>query len=50
MKRSQSNNGVLKLSAGVTHTTMLLGGFIDTDVKSSKLTAGPLLEVWNPYQ
>ena len=50
MKRSQSNNGVLKLSAGVTHTALLLGGFIDTDVKDSKLTAGPLLEVWNPYQ
>ena len=45
MKRSQSNNGVLKLFAGVTRTALLLGGFIDTDVKDSKLTAGPLLEV-----
>ena len=50
MKRSQSNNGVLKLSADVTYTALMLGGFIDTDVKDSRLTAGPLLEVWNPYQ
>ena len=35
MKRPQSNNGVLKLSAGVTHTALLFGGFIDTDVKDS---------------
>ena len=39
MKRSQSNNGVLKLSAGVTRTVLLLG-FIDKDVKDSKLTPG----------
>ena len=50
MKRSQSNNCVLKLSAGVTHSALLLGGFTDTDVTDSKLTTGPLLEVWNPYQ
>ena len=50
MKRSQSNNGVFKLSVGVIRTALLLGGFIDTDVKDSKLTADPLLEIWNPYQ
>ena len=36
--------GVLKLPAGVTHTVLRLGGFIDTDVKESNIwsTAGSL--------
>ena len=44
--RNRTNQG----TGIITEFSLLLWNFIDTDVKDNQLTAGPLLEVWNPYQ